>query len=303
MSILSQNKHKEKKIIRALDKRMILHFEQKGSTYIIYEDIACQYELYGFAIKRLRFIYDFANDELGIGNKGTPSMLMNRLNEMYPNVTAVAYKNCIRFSYFTSVVRINKFPKEFLTAAGAFIKTRESLELLLDQYLNEFPEGQCDYMEDSQYIGKPFDFNREWFAYAFKHRMGPCDQIMKQSLQGWKGDITYANLTPLSESDLYELIAELKTRIKEQIGQEPDRIGFFPYMNSWKEIVKSMEFRNHEAYFVNGKQCERCGGKRPILFHFISNHNSWKELCGREGYMLICPDCLKKLKYYNYVMG
>ena len=36
---------------------------------------------------------------------------------------------------------------------------------------------------------------------------------------------------------------------------------------------------------------------------FRSSKDSWKSLCGREGYMLICTDCMKMLKFKEYIMN
>lgn len=129
------------------------------------------------------------------------------------------------------------------------------------------------------------------------------DQAMQRWLKSWQKDITYADLTPIPDDDYDNLFKELKTKVNEQIGEEPDRVGGemqLPNIYAWAEIIQSMESRKREAYYVNNKSCPNCGGNHTILFHYRSNEDSWKELCGREGYMHICPNCLKIIKLYNY---
>lgn len=128
------------------------------------------------------------------------------------------------------------------------------------------------------------------------------DQAMQRWLKSWHKDITYADLMPISDDEYDNLLNELKTKVNEQIGDEPDRVGEMqlPNIYAWTEIIQSMESRKREAYYVNNKSCSNCGGNHTILFHYKSNEDSLKELCGREGYMHICPHCLKILKLYNY---
>lgn len=311
------HKIKKEDIFSSLDERHIIPYEQNGSIYVIHEDIACHYELiqedfyktkwpFMFAnhdIKRLLFFYDFVDLDIGMRNKEALSLIVNRVNEIYPYVVAVVYGDCIRFTYITGIVEAKEFPEEFRQAAEAFLGARDYYKLLQDQYLHGVADEQEYSMTDYKCKGTPFEFNHEWFVHVFPRGSKIIDE--KKWWENQKGDISRSDLTPVQMEEYYKMIVELKAKIKEQIGYEPNRVGHchWPNIYSWKEIAKSMEFRNHEAYKVDNKQCKHCGGNHIILIHYKSNYASWKELCGREGLMLICPDCLHILNYYRYALS
>ena len=79
----------------------------------------------------------------------------------------------------------------------------------------------------------------------------------------------------------------------------------YPLRNilAWREIVDSMKDRARDAYYVKNRPCDKCGGHNTVYFCFRSSKQSWRELCGREGYMLICPDCLTILNFVQYLMN
>ena len=79
----------------------------------------------------------------------------------------------------------------------------------------------------------------------------------------------------------------------------------YPVQNiySWSEIIASMKSRRREAYYIKNRPCSKCGNDTTIFFCFRSSKDSWKKLCGREGYMLICPDCLTILGFVPYLMN
>ena len=109
-------------------------------------------------------------------------------------------------------------------------------------------------------------------------------------------DFKYEDLIPILDEEYDRLVADLEEKIAKKKADEP----FHDFC--WSEIVASMKTRRRDAYRLN-YPCRECGRTNLIYFCFRTNDESWNQLRGREGYMLICPDCLSRLRFVYYVLN
>lgn len=152
-------------------------------------------------------------------------------------------------------------------------------------------------------------------------------------------DIKFEDLVPIGDEEYDRMVAVLEEKVKNEIGEEPRYItphptesgqaaiaqqessaddfvsamglkyprnirrNGLPNVLAWREIVDSMKNRVRDAYYVTTGPCWNCGANNIIFFCFRSSDESWHELCGREGYMLICPDCLMILGFKHYILN
>ena len=130
-------------------------------------------------------------------------------------------------------------------------------------------------------------------------------------------DIKYEDLTPIPDEEYDQIVAKLEERVNREKADEPlvitndnvmpdgtvCRSYTLPNIYRWSEVIESMKTRVRDAYYVKNHPCEKCKTDNTIFFCFRSSDESWRELCGREGYMLICPDCLTQLDFKYYIMN
>ena len=152
-------------------------------------------------------------------------------------------------------------------------------------------------------------------------------------------DIKFEDLIPIGDEEYDQIVASLEEKVNSEIGEEPKyyapwscgpeqeahaqqesfadefvsamgirkprnfRPNGLPNIFAWREIVDSMKNRVRDAYFIKNRPCGKCGADNTIFFCFRSSDESWEQLCGREGYMLICPDCLTILGFKQYIMN
>ena len=132
-----------------------------------------------------------------------------------------------------------------------------------------------------------------------------------------KSGIQMEDLIPIPNDEYDILVSDLESKVNLTKADEPEFstgdvhmpdgavMQGYPLRNilAWREIVDSMKDRARDAYYVKNRPCDKCGGHNTVYFCFRSSKQSWRELCGREGYMLICPDCLTILNFVQYLMN
>lgn len=126
-----------------------------------------------------------------------------------------------------------------------------------------------------------------------------------------KASFTYEDLIPIPDDDYDRLVARLEERVAKEKSDEPfeitTRFGYtLPNIFAWREIVASMKTRVRDAYYIHPSDHtpdEDCHHETLVFFCFRSSDESWKQLCGREGYMLICPECLMIQGFVHYIMN
>ena len=152
-----------------------------------------------------------------------------------------------------------------------------------------------------------------------KDRLGQKKRTLRQSrLEYCLGamNLHIDELVPIEGEEYETFLSDLKRKVG-QLPPEPEYItqdvrmpdgqiirGYTLHnIFTWREVVESLENRIREAYWVKDGSCEECGDQGVAVICFRSSKESWKSLCGREGYMLICTDCMKKLRFKEYIMN
>jgi len=130
-------------------------------------------------------------------------------------------------------------------------------------------------------------------------------------------DIRMEDLIPIPDEEYVRVVARLEEKVKLKKADEPSEIRKdflmpdgstiynypLPNIFAWRDILSSMTSRRKDAYYIKHRPCRKCGEDNIIYFCYRSSRESWKQLCGREGYMLICPDCLTILSFVPYIMN
>jgi hypothetical protein len=130
-------------------------------------------------------------------------------------------------------------------------------------------------------------------------------------------DIKMEDLIPIPDDEYDRIVDALEEKVQKLKADEPEFtvsdnqmpdgtiIRGYTLRNifAWREIVASMKSRVRDAYYIKNRPCGKCGEDNTVFFCFRSSDESWRELCGREGYMLICPDCLTIIGFVHYIMN
>ena len=66
---------------------------------------------------------------------------------------------------------------------------------------------------------------------------------------------------------------------------------FFP----WRDVLACM-FAKHKYLALSERTCPDCG-ERMVFFHYTSPVWTWNSLCGRSGFMTICPSCPRQVDF------
>ena len=70
----------------------------------------------------------------------------------------------------------------------------------------------------------------------------------------------------------------------------------------WEDVLASMYKYPEKVEKVNDEKCPKCGGQL-IKLYFMSPDWTWSKLCGRGGYMIICPDCIEQIDFNLTIMN
>ena len=130
-------------------------------------------------------------------------------------------------------------------------------------------------------------------------------------------DIKCEDLRRINGEEYKSIVAALKEKVSiaefepdEEgiLNREPPILHFGRHFHlsgssAWSEIIESMQSRIQEAYYVKTGECDKCVGKNLILFCYGSDKESWRLLCGEEGYLLICLDCLAIHGFLCYLLN
>lgn len=117
-------------------------------------------------------------------------------------------------------------------------------------------------------------------------------------------DIKMEDLIPIPDDEYDMIVRDLEEKVNSEKGDESRyNTPGLPNIFAWREIVDSMKNRVRDAYYIKNRPCGKCGADNTIFFCFRSSDESWRSWCGREGYMLICPDCLTIIGFVHYLMN
>ena len=104
------------------------------------------------------------------------------------------------------------------------------------------------------------------------------------------------------KKDFFEAIEKGKIEIPQYTWSPTDkRETYFP----WEDVIackdrKILVFRENLFYMTDldlkNKRCLRCF-KKKFWVNFNSPPETWQNLCGRSGYLEICPKCVKQTEF------
>lgn len=78
---------------------------------------------------------------------------------------------------------------------------------------------------------------------------------------------------------------------------ERARNVFFP----WRDVLACMVAK-HKVLALSKIVCPDCG-ERMVLFYYTSPTWTWNSLCGRAGFLTICPSCPKQVDFVLTMMN
>lgn len=119
---------------------------------------------------------------------------------------------------------------------------------------------------------------------TIKHNLGITSKIEKLvKSYNAKRDSWY----PLS-LNINQIMSMLK---REHKYPESAKNVFVP----WSDMLAYMHIK-HKHLVFSDKLCPECG-KQTVVFYYSSPIRSWKQLCGRAGFITLCPSCPKQLAF------
>ena len=72
---------------------------------------------------------------------------------------------------------------------------------------------------------------------------------------------------------------------------------FFP----WRDILACIVVKHHHLA-LSERNCPDCG-ERMVVFYYTSPTWTWNSLCGRAGFLTICPSCPKQVDFVLTMMN
>ena len=99
---------------------------------------------------------------------------------------------------------------------------------------------------------------------------------------------------------LYKIRVErYKYLFKEKVlNPTDDEEDIFP----WDDVYKCL----NKPFLPQGnKRCPHCGrsSNRLVWIYYTSPDWTWEDLCGREGWLSLCPKCKKQIEFKCSVMN
>ena len=169
-------------------------------------------------------------------------------------------------------------------------------------------------------LEKPYCYNHNDVYWDFnKNEWTEFSQVIDKYLDDNMHEIVVNNLGAYLEDlaeqgdkdELEKIIGSAQELLNKIIAAEEDD-EFFP----WEDIIacrnkkKSSETGEAEAEARKRLEgtiapCPKCGKKfeEMELFYFESPEETWRHLCGRAGWIVICPDCKKQIRFMLEVMS
>ena len=162
-----------------------------------------------------------------------------------------------------------------------------------------------------------------------KKRANLCEKLYDEAFYHETSDAKLEHLRVLSNEELSDIIEKLKDPSVDIIKRDRFANHFWPspndylqnewYIVSRVEVLRSLMakkspeypafshpelgIRSNDVYRVMNKRCSHCFKKQLVFFEFSSPEKTWKNLCGRAGPVLYCPNCNRILYYECYIMN
>ena len=84
---------------------------------------------------------------------------------------------------------------------------------------------------------------------------------------------------------------ETKHLIKRMNGAGDKDKDIFP----WEDVSVSVKSQKKNPIIIDHK-CDKCGDNTVVVY-FVSPAWTWEKLCGRAGYLIICPHCVRQIEF------
>lgn len=69
----------------------------------------------------------------------------------------------------------------------------------------------------------------------------------------------------------------------------------------WEDVAVSVKRQKKNPIIIDHK-CDKCGNN-TVAVYFVSPAWTWKKLCGRAGYLIICPHCVRQMEFFCSYMN
>ena len=104
--------------------------------------------------------------------------------------------------------------------------------------------------------------------------------------------------TTLDSLSVREYSAKETDSLIKQINKAGDKSkSIFP----WKDVVASIKEQEFTPIIIDHR-CEACTNNTTVVY-FVSPTWTWEKLCGRAGYLIICPHCMRQIDFSCTVMN
>lgn len=135
------------------------------------------------------------------------------------------------------------------------------------------------------------------------------------ALLHWSCDklaISISDLILVTDEECEQIINQLEQQIAKEIGDEPYTVSgadlpgsnipadyVIPQAYTWRDIIRCLKQRTKQVYRI---KTETSMGD-VLLFYYCSSAETWKQLCGRAGYMLISTNPLAEIGFACHRMN
>lgn len=71
--------------------------------------------------------------------------------------------------------------------------------------------------------------------------------------------------------------------------------NFFP----WEDVIRRFKYQLDNKRFINKSKCRKCNelSENLVWINFSSPRRTWRNLCGRQGPLSICPTCKIQVQF------
>ena len=69
----------------------------------------------------------------------------------------------------------------------------------------------------------------------------------------------------------------------------------------WENVAVSVKGHKTNPIIIDHK-CDKCGNN-TVAVYFVSPAWTWEKLCGRAGYLIICPHCVRQMEFFCSYMN
>lgn len=99
----------------------------------------------------------------------------------------------------------------------------------------------------------------------------------------------------------YQEVREYNDEETRELIKKMERTRSEEIIFRWDEVIASIQ-QSETNPLVIPEKCDKCHNDM-IVVYFVSPAWTWKNLCGRAGDLIICPHCIRQLKFNCTIMN